>query len=637
MVRLLLLRAVPGARRKEGAVSARVRLALWLIVWAGVLFAISAIRFASLHADTMDLGYQAQMFWQISHGNWWAFASVFQTPALAGDGAVTMYPVAYGFRFLGGPYFLFALQAVGVAVAGWGIYRAAVSKGWSVRAATAAALVFSLLPGILGGSQFDYHPDFVALPFVVWAYVFYQADRRRAYYLCLVAAALSKNMALFGIAGWGVGLLLYRRRWLDGLVAFLGALALLGFELDGLFPRYFPGATGALNASLYGYLGHGLSGIALGVVTHLPTVLVHLAGEPGYALWLLAPLLALPLIGAEAVPAWLALALLNGLSQLPQQQTVASQYQVLLTAWLMLAFLEALSRWPRGRRRVLVVTGILAGVADLAIVALVVAPLLLVPVPPFGAATAALQTIPTRDVVFTQTHLGSVAYRHPVFGQDRRATPGGPLIDGLPTLWREAPQAPTALVLATPTTPYLGTVATRALQAGYRVTQHSRGIVVLTGTRHFRVPPMGLRENGWEPASGAWTLPAWTRATAVGHPVWPGGALAAPVGRAGWLVRPFFFYVPSGHWRVTLATTGPVSGGLRCQPWLHSQVPWILRGLKAGSALFGWRPLAPVTRSASDTTLSLALTPGRWYTCGVWSTGHRAWTVRTLTLRRAAG
>ncbi len=181
--------------------SARVRLALWLCLWAGVLFAISAIRFASLHADTMDLGYQAQMFWKISHGNWWAWASVFQTPALAGDGAVTMYPVAYGFRFLGGAYFLFALQAAGVALAGWGMFRAALQQGWSDRAALAAALTFSLLPGILGGSQFDYHPDFVALPFVVWAYVFYQADRRRAYYLCLLAAGLSKNMALFGIAG----------------------------------------------------------------------------------------------------------------------------------------------------------------------------------------------------------------------------------------------------------------------------------------------------------------------------------------------------------------------------------------------------------------------------------------------------
>ena len=38
------------------------------------------------------------------------------------------------------------------------------------------------------GSQFDFHPDFMALPFIVWAYVYYTAERKGLYYLFFLFA-----------------------------------------------------------------------------------------------------------------------------------------------------------------------------------------------------------------------------------------------------------------------------------------------------------------------------------------------------------------------------------------------------------------------------------------------------------------
>lgn len=611
----------------------RRTLAFGLAIAALAIFAISAVRFAHLQADTMDLGYQMQLFWQISHGDWYAFSSVFQTPALAGDGALTMYPIAYGVRFLGGAYFLFALQAAGVALAGWGLFRAAHQKGWSDRAATAVALLFCLYPAVLGASQFDYHPDFIALPLFIWAYVFYQADRRRAYYLCLVAAALSKNMVLFGIAGWGVGLILYRRQWRDGLVAGLGALGLLAFELDWFFPHFFPGATLHLNASLYGYLGHGLTGIATGIVTRFPVVLAHLAAEPWYLVWILGPVLGVALLGAAAVPAWLALFGLNALSALPEQHMVASQYQVLLAGWLFLAVIEGLTRWPAWRRRWLLASAVLSAAGTVLVLGLVVTPELLMATPSPAAVTAALQAIPPHDVLYVQTHVGARAYRHPVFGQDRRATPRGPLLDGLPTLWREAPYAPTALVVTAPTSLGFGTVAADALRAGYRVTQHRAGVVVLTGTRHFAPPVLGLRQGGWQPHRPGWTLPAWTRLTQVGQFVWPSGALRAPRHRAGWLVRPFSTWLPPGHYLLAAALppgTHP-AGRWVCRRWVNTGLPWILRGLEEGS-LLGWR-LGGVVAGPSSLRFPLRLTRPTWLACGVWATGASAWRLQSVSLK----
>lgn len=606
-----------------------------LALAALAIFSISALRFAHLQANTMDLGYQAQMFWQLSHGHWYDFSSVFQTPALAGDGALTMYPIAYGFRYLGGPYFLFALQAGGIVAAAWGLFRAAQQQGWSDRAATAVALLFCIYPAVLGGSQFDYHPDFIALPFLMWAYVFYQADRRRAYYLCLLAAALSKNMALFGIAGWGLGLLLYRRRWRDGIAVMLGALALLGVELDWLFPRYLPGATAHLNASLYAYLGHGLSGIAVGIVTRFPAVLAHLATEPAYALWILGPVFGIALLGSAAVPAFVALFALNAVSTLPEQHVVASQYQVLLAGWLFLALIEALTRWPAWRRRWLLASAVVSAAGTLALVGIVIVPELLMASPPPASVTAALQVVPTTDVLFVQTHVGSLAYRHPVFGQDRTVIPHGALLDGLPALWREAPRVPTALVITAPTTLYFGTVAADALRAGYHVTQHRPGVVVVTGTQHFAPPVIGGRQSGWQLARPGWTLPAWTRTTQIGHLVWPAGVLAAPRGRAGWLVRPFSTWLPPGRYRL-VATVPPghqPSGSWVCYRWVHTATPWPLQGLAVGSP-FGWRLSTRIPGPAALRPLTLTVERPNWFACGVWTTGRTTWTLQSVFLKK---
>lgn len=101
-------------------------------------------------------------------------------------------------------------------------------------------------------------------------------------------------MALFGIAGWGLGRLLYRRRWRDGPTALRGTMALHGLELDWLVPRNFPAATTHLNARLQARPGCGLLGMATGIATRLPARLAHIATEPVYAaVWILGPALGL--------------------------------------------------------------------------------------------------------------------------------------------------------------------------------------------------------------------------------------------------------------------------------------------------------------------------------------------------------
>ena len=504
----------------------RTRLPEWALIICVVLFGgfqllVSFHKLYTLQANMMDLGDFRQELWQISHGNWWAFGSVFQTPAVAQDGFVLIYPIAYGYRFLGGLGFLFFIQAAGTAAAAWGIYRAGLLHRLSSPQASLVAILFLLYPAVIGGSQYDFHPDFIALPFLVWAYVSYQADRRRAYYWLLLLAAISKNIALVSIAGWGIGLILYKRKWRDGLVTFLGSVAFFLLEVDLVIPRFFNGGTNRINLSLYSYLGHGFTGVMVGMITHFPLVVHQIAQHGSYALWLFAPVLGLSLLGSASLPAVLSLFLLNSLAQFHAEQMIGDQYQVMLGGWMFLALVEGLARF-RTRRLWLAGLAISTALFESVFLITTIVPFLIANNSALPAVRAAVRSFPTHAVVWTQNRLGLWAYRYPYVGVDRKQVPR--VFDAsLPVLWREAGPvngSHTAILGMRPVSPFFADLIGVALASGYRISFHQGSVFVVSGSRHFQPPAPSMKEDTWEPQSRSWTIPAWTQAFYVARVDW---------------------------------------------------------------------------------------------------------------------
>ncbi len=529
---LLAFSAEDKSPRKDFS---RLMLVAAIVLFGTFQMVVSLHKYYTLQASTMDLGYFEQELWKISHGNWWAFSTVFQTPALAADGCLWLYPLAYGFRFLGGAPFLFAVQALGTAVTAWGLYRASLLHRLSSWQATAIAITFLLYPAIIGGSQFDFHPDFIALPFIVWAYVYYTAGRKGLYYLFFLFAVLAKNVALIPIAGWGFGLIIFKRQFRDGIIAIVASAAIFVAEMDWIVPLYFHGGTEHLNLSLYAYLGVGFTGILRGVFMHFPLVLHHFAGERSYALWIFGPVLFLPLLGSTSVPAMLSLLLLNALSSFAPQQMINDQYQVILSGWVFLSLIESLTRFRRGQR--LFISGIGSFTVLFASVFMIntIVPTLNVTSPALGQVKSAVAHIPSSDVVWTQNHLGVWAYRFPVMGIAREAVPGH-LVDGLPRLWAESKRSeniPTALLGQRPVTPYFADVIAAALHADYHISFHQGSVFVLSGFRRFKVPSPSSIGDGWQPSNRLWTIPAWTQETQLGTIEWSQHSVFVPAEAKG--------------------------------------------------------------------------------------------------------
>lgn len=519
---------------------------------------VSLHKLDNFQATTMDLGTFEQEFWKISHGHWRAFSSVFQTPAISVDGSLAIYPLAYGFRFLGGAPFLFVVQAMGTALTAWGLYRAARLHQLSEGVASLTASLFLLYPAVLGGSQFDFHTDFLALPSLVWAYVYYGSSRRATYYSLLLCAALSKNMALFSIAGWGMGLVIYKRQVRDGLIAIFASAVLFVLEMDVLFPLYFRGPVQQVDRSFYGYLGHSLSGIVLGILVHFGAVVHHLLQQGPYFLWIFGPVLAVALFGSASVPAMLSGFFLNALSAFSAQHAVQTQYQVILAGWVFLALIESVVRF-RARRQwfVLCAVGFSTLLFEALLLASTIFPLLRTSAPVGPDIRAALQTIGRQSVVFTQNRVGPLAYKFPLLGIDRAVAPGW-FVDTLPVLWREVGHEgaiPTALVAVRPVSPYLANLIAQALQAGYRVSFHRGPVFVVAGDRPFPVSPPEALHAGWQPDTRSWTIPAWTQFTRRGHIDWRRHVVKVSSKEPGVVFPGIWMQLGPGFYQITVMLT----------------------------------------------------------------------------------
>ena len=595
-----------------------------VVLYGAFQVVVSVHRYLAMHAFGLDLGYFEQVMWKISHGDWWAYSSVLQTPAVAADGSLALYPVAYLFRFAGGPYVLFVLQAVGTAIAAWGVYRAALALRLGGWAACLGGCLLLLAPGIIGASQFDYHPDFIALPLLVWAYVAYLEGRRLAYFLLALAAVLSKNIALVGFIGLGVGLLVYKRDWRSGLTTLLGSFALVALEWGWLFPRVFHAQSAKIDLSLYGYLGHGLLGIARGLVVHFPIVVAHVLADPSYLLWAVGPLAGLCLLGGPALPAGLALVVMNAVSTFASQQTFTNQYQVMLTGWLVLAAMEGAARLRVGRRAWLAVAAALTGLAQLAAITARVVPLFHLPEAPATALASQVSQVrmAPATVVWTQSRLGARLYKYRVLGYDLEIVPGT-MVDGLPALWREAPAGwPTALVGSVPVSPYFATVLSQAMHAGYRVTFHRGRVFVVRGSRHFSpvsASPGGL---GYEPSSRQWIIPAWTQASKVGEIDWTDLQLIAPARRPGLVLAPMLLQLAPGEYEVSAA--------VRDGPNADGALGVVRLAATSGSP----RVSATIHAGSRFAILMLHVTHPSAIALSVGSYGHAAWALGTVTITR---
>ena len=212
-----------------------------------------------------DLGFFDQQVWLAAH----------HLNALSTVRGLTMWanhvnPVIYllvPFYWLGaGAHFLYLVQVVAIASAAIPLYDMARTRLGSPRLALVVPFAWLLYPANEWMTSWAFHPEYLAMPAIIYAYWFAQRGRWLPYWMCVGLVLSTKEDAALAIIALGA-VLLIRGRTRVGLVTIAVAAAWFIICLDVIMPLATPGST---PTALYQYsqFGTSLWSILFNIVRH---------------------------------------------------------------------------------------------------------------------------------------------------------------------------------------------------------------------------------------------------------------------------------------------------------------------------------------------------------------------------------
>ncbi|MDY6902670.1 MAG: DUF2079 domain-containing protein, partial [Cyanobacteriota bacterium] len=133
-----------------------------------LLFFCSSLRHALFQSNAFDLGIFDNGVYLISQGQE-PFISFRGLHILGDHAAFILYPLALLYRIFPQVHWLFLIQALSLSMGAFPTFNLASQAGLKKSLATAMAAIYLLYPVIFNLNLFDFHPEVVALPALLWA------------------------------------------------------------------------------------------------------------------------------------------------------------------------------------------------------------------------------------------------------------------------------------------------------------------------------------------------------------------------------------------------------------------------------------------------------------------------------------
>ena len=344
-------------RREPAALTLGVAIAVWVFVFARLV----VLRHDRFYTADFDLGINDQAIWLLAHGK--SFDTVRGLPV-------------FGHHATFGYFLLVPLQWLGGGANTWDVLQVAVLGSSAVPIAilahrrlgrpwiaTVLGLVWLLQPSVQYFAWETFHPEVIALAFLLWAYLALDAKRWKAAAILIFLALIWKeDIALF-IVGLG-GLYAIRRQWRVAGALVASGLAWFAFTAMWLVPHEAGGAT--VYGALYGNLGDTPGQVFINSIRHPSRAIGRFIDNDavGYGRDLNVPFSFSPLAAPEVLITGLPQAAINALTRAAFTTDIRYHYQALPLLALGLGMVEGIARLVRWRPRSLTgVVGVVAAVA----------------------------------------------------------------------------------------------------------------------------------------------------------------------------------------------------------------------------------------------------------------------------------
>ncbi|GAA6617218.1 DUF2079 domain-containing protein [Scytonema sp. NUACC26] len=312
-------------------------------VSAILLFVSSSLRHILFQSTAFDLGIFDQAVYLISQGL--TPVSSFMGYHILGDhAAFIFYPLALLYKIYPSVYWLFAVQAIALAIGALPTWYLARQAKLTDRQSIAMVTVYLLYPLIYNVNLFDFHPEVMALPMFL-ATIWWAKQGKVAWFCFGIVFILGcKAVLSLTVAAMGVWLLLIEKRRFCGAFAISTGIAWFFISSQIVIP-FFSGREAAA-VGRYSYLGNSVVEIAQNLVLKPGVVLgkVFSFENLGYLVLLLVPVAwglswqsLKPLIGAIPCVA------LNLIADYQPQKDLVHQYSLPALPFLLLAVIASLA------------------------------------------------------------------------------------------------------------------------------------------------------------------------------------------------------------------------------------------------------------------------------------------------------
>lgn len=325
-------------------------------VAAMILCVCSSLRHALFQSNALDLGYFDQAIYLISQGQT-PIVSFWGYHFLGGHADWIVYLLALLYKIYPDVHWLFAVQAVALALGALPTWYLAIQAGLKQTQATAMAGVYLLYPLIFNLNLFDFHPEVMALPALLGAILAARRDQVGWFCAAICFILGCRDALSLTVAAMGFWLIVFEKKRLCGAIALFAGVGWFLIATQVLIPYFRPDGVEAVRR--YGYLGNSVleiaqnlllkPGLVLGKVFTLAN-LEYLCLLLVPIIWGLSPQFLTPLVGAIPTLA------MNLITDYQPQKDLVHQYSLPALPFLLVAVIATLAAgkgWLRNRRGII--------------------------------------------------------------------------------------------------------------------------------------------------------------------------------------------------------------------------------------------------------------------------------------------
>lgn len=224
-----------------------------------LILLISSIARHELFNSGGDLAFFDQCVYLISQGKN-PISSLLGFHALADHAAWILYPIALLYKIYPTVYWLFLVQSLSLSLGAIPAYFLSINAGLKESQAIVIVVIYLLYPLIYNANLLEFHPDTIAVPALFMAIL--SARKQKIVWFCASVIVIlgCKAVLSLTVAAMGVGLLLFEKRQLYGIIAIATGIAWFLIANKIIIP-FFGHDAALINRHLYrySYLGNSFS------------------------------------------------------------------------------------------------------------------------------------------------------------------------------------------------------------------------------------------------------------------------------------------------------------------------------------------------------------------------------------------